>query len=85
MKMIAVTPFDYRQRRIEAGEEFDCEPNHALQLEVAGKVRAPTAQPAGEKVIEVEGGALRYSTRHLTPDKQGAATINTKGNPPSED
>jgi hypothetical protein len=41
VRMVAQSPFDYAERRLAAGQEFDCDPRHAKLLKIVGKVRDP--------------------------------------------
>lgn len=37
VRMVAQSPFDYAERRVHKGQEFDCDPKHAKLLKIVGK------------------------------------------------
>ena len=55
--MIATRAFEYRQRRLNPGDEFDCDDEHVKLLELVGHAR----EPATEK-----SGSQEYATRVMT-------------------
>lgn len=57
VRMTVVKEHQYRGKRLRAGEQYDCEPQH-----VAVFVRLGWARPAER---EEEGHAATYRTRHL--------------------
>ena len=68
VRMVVMKEHQYRGRRLHAGEEYDCEPQHVSVFERLGWAR-PAERKAEEETVTEPRRELAYSTRRMEAEE----------------